>query len=89
MGQQPNILPLNVRAVEGHIEDDHLDLALDVIKKWADISQSPYRNDVIILKSRYAEINRETRLGSLPFADVSMLKTQLKRDTLCLIKAIV
>lgn len=88
MGHRPNILTLNAKAIEGLIEENHLNQALDMLKKWVDDSQSLYRKEVILLKSRYCEIKQDERLGILSSSKASRRKTKLKWDMLCLIEDI-
>ena len=88
MGHQPDISTLNAKAIEGLIEENHLNQALDVFKKWVDDSQSVYRKEVILLKSRYCEIKQNERLGILSSSKAFKRKNKLKWDILCLIEEI-
>ena len=86
MGYKPNIL--DAKAIEGLIEENDLNQALDMLKNWVDDSNNPYRKEVIMLKSRYSEIRQEEYRGILSPSKVSKRKTKLKWDILCLIEDI-
>jgi Effector-associated domain 11 len=87
MGHKPDREAINAHTIEVLIEDNNLNQALALLKTWVDTPSSPYRKEVILLKSRHTEICQADRSGIMTFAKILRLKTKLKSDILDLLYA--
>lgn len=88
MGENLYIYPLNVKALKGLIERDHLDKALDLLKKWTVEEGQRYEDEVINLRRRYNEHRKLGRSGSVPLETMLQLRNQLSLDILSLLSEI-
>jgi hypothetical protein len=88
MIHKPNMDKLNAEKVEGLVEKNELNQALNLFKNWAGVSHHETRKEVITMKGRLSEIKRNERLGLVSFEEVLRSKSKLAYDILSLLEDI-